>query len=255
MVRGSMPVVALRLAGNDRANQGSLITQALTGWWTSSAGRRTASSDPRVYTPISRAIEIIGPSEYVEAADSPMRVKTTITAVLMAAMLSAHPAAMAYEQAFPKTPEGEVTVRTLPAGRIMTTAAEGSYFEQSGRLFSRLFDYIRANDVSMTVPVEGDLDRAAMRFYAGSDAPGDLADTDAVRVETVPERTVASIGGQGAYSEGNLKDALGRLEAWLISQDRWRADGEPYAVYWNGPFTPWFMKRFEVHLPVAEAKG
>ncbi len=28
--------------------------------------------------------------------------------------------------------------------------------------------------------------------------------------------------------------------------------GEPYAVYWNGPFTLWFLKQFEVHLPVRQ---
>ncbi len=28
------------------------------------------------------------------------------------------------------------------------------------------------------------------------------------------------------------------------------AAGEPFAVYWDGPFKPWFMKRAEVHVPV-----
>jgi len=182
-----------------------------------------------------------------------MRIKTTIAAVLLATVFNANSQAMAYEQAFTKTPEGEVAVRTLPAGRILSTTTDGSYFEQSGTLFNRLFGYIRDNDVSMTVPVEGDLDRAAMRFYTGSDAPPNLSETDVVAVEEVPERTVASVGGRGSYSERNLKGALDQLQAWLAAQESWVAAGEPYAVYWNGPFTPWFMKRFEIHVPVAEA--
>ena len=46
---------------------------------------------------------------------------------------------------------------------------------------------------------------------------------------------------------------VSELEAWLASQNAWRAAGAPYAVFWNGPFTPWFMKRFEVHVPVEPA--
>ena len=26
--------------------------------------------------------------------------------------------------------------------------------------------------------------------------------------------------------------------------------GPAYAVYWNSPFTPWFLKRYEVHVRV-----
>jgi hypothetical protein len=25
---------------------------------------------------------------------------------------------------------------------------------------------------------------------------------------------------------------------------------DPYAVFWNGPYVPPFMKRFEIHVPV-----
>ena len=28
------------------------------------------------------------------------------------------------------------------------------------------------------------------------------------------------------------------------------AAGEPYGVYWNAPYVPFFLKRFEVHVPV-----
>jgi len=37
---------------------------------------------------------------------------------------------------------------------------------------------------------------------------------------------------------------------WLAAQPTVEAAGEPYAVYWNAPYVPPFMKRFEVHVPV-----
>jgi DNA gyrase inhibitor GyrI len=157
---------------------------------------------------------------------------------------------MAYEQAFEKTPVGEIEVRVLPPARLLVSEMRGKYFDRSGTLFNRLFDYIKQNRVSMTVPVEGDVDQAAMRFHLGSDAPLALDETDLVRIEIVPERRVASIGGKGSYKKDNVNQARARLEDWLNAQEAWVPAGDPYAVYWNGPFTPWFMKRFEVHIPV-----
>jgi len=40
------------------------------------------------------------------------------------------------------------------------------------------------------------------------------------------------------------------LLAWLAGRGDLEPTGEPYAVFWNGPFTPWFAKRYEVHQPV-----
>ena len=163
---------------------------------------------------------------------------------------------MAYEEAFSRSPDGEVVVRTLPAGRWIQAEAQGSYFDQSGQMFRKLFDYIKSNEVSMTVPVEGDLGSdAAMRFYLGSDAPPALADAESVEVVSVPQRRVASLGGKGAYSESNIAETRARLEQWLAGQSDWVAAGEPYAVFWNGPFTPWFMKRYEVHVPLQPASS
>jgi hypothetical protein len=38
---------------------------------------------------------------------------------------------------------------------------------------------------------------------------------------------------------------------WLERHaDQWEAAGEPYAVFWNSPFMPGFLKRSEVHQPL-----
>ncbi|MGR8920109.1 MAG: SOUL family heme-binding protein [Gammaproteobacteria bacterium] len=161
---------------------------------------------------------------------------------------------MAIDEAFPKTPVDEIRVRTLPPGRVLETHASGSYFDQTGKLFRRLFRYIDANDVDMTTPVEGALGTPVMRFHVGADAPAALADTGEVRVRVVPERTVAALGAKGSYREARVREKTAELHAWLEQNADWQAAGPAYGVFWNGPFTPWFLKRFEIHIPVAAAR-
>ncbi len=179
-----------------------------------------------------------------------MRGVMPVAALALVGALIAPREPMAYEEAFERSPVGAAQVRTLPPGRRLTTETAGSYFDRSGELFRSLFDYIREHDVSMTVPVEGHLARAEMRFYAESDASRELRSTETVRLSEVPARRVASLGGRGSYSESNLLETRDALQSWLAGQGQWVPVGEPYAVYWNGPFTPWFMKRYEVHIPV-----
>jgi DNA gyrase inhibitor GyrI len=71
-----------------------------------------------------------------------------------------------------------------------------------------------------------------------------------VEVIEIPERRVASLGARGSYSARNFRDTRDELLAWLAKRTDVAASGEPYAVYWNGPFTPGFLKRYEVHIQV-----
>lgn len=77
-----------------------------------------------------------------------------------------------------------------------------------------------------------------------------MGDEEGVRVIEQPPRTVAAIGGRGAYSERNFRRAEAALRTWLAEQDAWEIDGEAHGVFWHGPFTPWFRKQYEVHIPV-----
>ena len=71
-----------------------------------------------------------------------------------------------------------------------------------------------------------------------------------MEVINLPERRVASLGARGGYSRENFEQTRAALLAWLAKQPGVEAAGEPYAVYWNSPFTLWFVKRSEVHVPV-----
>lgn len=163
--------------------------------------------------------------------------------------------AQAYEAAYPKTANGVMEIKTIPSAKLMVAEGPGGYFDSSNDLFMRLFRYISANDVSMTVPVEARIDKAEMKFYVGSgDSAKKLADSDAVRVVSLPARTVASIGIRGRYTRASFEKNRDKLAAWLRKSTCYRPAGEAYAVYWDGPFMLWFLKHSEVHIPVAEIK-
>jgi DNA gyrase inhibitor GyrI len=159
---------------------------------------------------------------------------------------------MAYESAFAKTPVDEYTILKLPAARWLVSKGDGEYFDSSSKMFRKLFSYIKENDVSMTVPVEGRLDETEMRFYLGSETPEGLLDTDTVKIVSAPSRTVASLGASGSYTKKNVESAIRKLKIWVDRQENMQSVGEPYVVFWDGPFKLWFLKHFEVHLPVTE---
>jgi effector-binding domain-containing protein len=158
---------------------------------------------------------------------------------------------MATEQAFPPTAPGIAELKTLPAGMLLKTTGQGSYFDQSNQLFRPLFSYISKHEIAMTTPVEAQIDSAAMYFWiAASEQPKVTGPAAGVEVIRIPERRVASLGARGSYSRANFEKTRDELLAWLARQPGLEVAGEPYAVYWNGPFTLWFAKQFEVHVPV-----
>jgi hypothetical protein len=161
------------------------------------------------------------------------------------------PFTMAYQSAFPPTESGVTELKTLPAGVLLKSSASGSYFERGSSLFRPLFRYISDHNISMTVPVEASIDGAAMYFWVAESEQSKVSgDRDGVEVIEIPERLVVSRGEQGAYAEENFEKTRDQALAWIKTQDDLEIAGAPYAVFWNGPFTLWFLKRFEVHVPV-----
>ena len=159
--------------------------------------------------------------------------------------------AMATEQAFPPTAPGITEVKTLPAGVLLKATGRGNYFEQSDGLFMPLFRYISRHNIAMTTPVEARIDDAAMYFWVAQSQVAKVAGSEgAVEVQRIPERRVASLGVKGSYSRGNFEKNRATLLAWIAKQTDIEVTGEAYGVFWHGPFTPWFAKRSEVHVPV-----
>lgn len=160
--------------------------------------------------------------------------------------------AMAYEAMYEATEPGGIEVKQIPELKAMQAAGRGSYFETDDGVFMKLFRYIDRNDVAMTVPVESDIETNRMRFFVGTaDGSRALTNSDAVMLVARPARHVASIGLRGSYTKENYEAGLRRLGRWLEEhQQAWRTNGAPYAVYWNSPFVPGFLKKSEIHIPV-----
>ncbi|MGD8352587.1 MAG: heme-binding protein [Pseudomonadota bacterium] len=157
---------------------------------------------------------------------------------------------------YPRTPAGVIEIKKIPEARILVTDADGSYFDESNQLFGRLFSYIKAHEIPMTAPVEGSLDEdARMIFYVGPQVKDESLDDEGnVRVLRLPERNVVSIGARGSYSEKNIREYLEKLEAWLAERPEYEVVGSAYSVFWNPPYIPWFLRNFEIHIPVKSSE-
>ncbi|MDF7825634.1 heme-binding protein [Pontiellaceae bacterium B12227] len=174
--------------------------------------------------------------------------------VVAAAALAVPAMSVAYEKAFKSTDAGTIEIKEIPERTLIVARRGESYFEENNALFGQLFRYIKDNDVSMTVPVKADIDPGNMYFYVGSkDLAKDLRDTDSVKVVVEPVRQVLSIGVRGGYSENNFRKAREKLFEQLDASKDWKVTGEAYAIFWNGPYVPSFMKKFEVHVPIVPA--
>jgi hypothetical protein len=68
--------------------------------------------------------------------------------------------------------------------------------------------------------------------------------------EVLPSQ-VAVIRYSGFWSEANYQEHLAKLKAALRATDvAWT--GEPVYSRYNAPFTPWFMRRNEIWLHLAD---
>ena len=158
---------------------------------------------------------------------------------------------MGFEAMHEKTPVGEIKVLQLPARTALEANAGQSYFTENNGLFRTLFRYISKHDLSMTTPVEAEIEPGRMRFFVGGkDANKSRPTTDSVTVKELEPMQVLAIGIRGSYDEENFRENRDRLCRWIEEQTTYEPAGEPYAVYWDGPYIPWFLKRSEIHLPI-----
>jgi hypothetical protein len=174
--------------------------------------------------------------------------------VFLAALAAAIGHPMAYESIYVPTPPGTIEVKTLPAARVLEATGERSGVSKQNGAFTTLFRYIGKNRLAMTVPVEADAEPSRMRFFVGAARTEALFSTAGVTVFARPARTVVSAGVRGSYSEAQFNEAVVKLRAWLADHREWRETGAPYAVYWNAPFVPRFLKKSEVHIAL-ERRG
>lgn len=70
-----------------------------------------------------------------------------------------------------------------------------------------------------------------------------------VQLRQVPAATWAVIRYSGTWSQANYEHHLAELRSTLAAQSI-ATQGEPVLARYNGPWTPWFMRRNEIWLAV-----
>ncbi len=108
----------------------------------------------------------------------------------------------------------------------------------------------RSERIAMTAPVisgEGSLAFVLPKGYTMGTAPVPL-DPEVV-LEEVPARTLAVLRFSGRWTEGNFKVRARRLLEGLAEAGI-EPHGEVFAMVYNPPFTPHFMRRNEVAVEV-----
>jgi len=72
----------------------------------------------------------------------------------------------------------------------------------------------------------------------------------AVSLRTVPAERFAVLRYSGSWSSGLYEEQLATLRA-AMARAGLEATGEPIWARYDPPFTPWFLRRNEIMIPVA----
>ena len=174
--------------------------------------------------------------------------------LLIFSMCAAFSSLDASQAMYPKTAVGEIEIKRLPASTLVSSCSSRDYFAQDNRLFMPLFRFLKQNDLAMTTPVESQIQPGQMFFHIPDTGPlSELILAEGLKLHSFEERLVASIGARGSYSEENFNAAKAKLLHWLEGQTEYLAEStQVRGVFWNSPMVPFFLKRFEVHVPVSK---
>jgi len=165
-------------------------------------------------------------------------------------------------------------LRDYPTYIVAETVVDGTLEEAGDKAFNRLFDYIsgknRARDkIAMTAPVSQE--RASTKIAMTSpvsqrrgeggwvvsftmpakytlETLPEPEDPDVI-LRQVPARRMAAVRYSGVWSEERYLRFRQELESW-IEKNAFRILGEPIWARYNPPFTPWFLRRNEILIPV-----
>lgn len=154
--------------------------------------------------------------------------------------------------------DGDIEIRNYPAMVLAQVTRSGSRrgAVQSG--FSPLARYIFAKDragekIAMTAPVvqSASKNNWTVSFIlpaslTAESAPKPASDVGIIRQ---PERMMAAIRFSGPWTDTHFNDASKRLLTWVETQGLETVGGIEYG-YYNDPFTPAFLRRNEVLVPI-----
>jgi hypothetical protein len=155
---------------------------------------------------------------------------------------------------------GKIEIRRYP--RLVIARVDG--YGDGG--FNLLFRFISGNnrqksDIAMTAPVVSEeiamtapvlSEKSSIAFimpegFTLETTPEPL--DDRVKIVEVPERTVATLRFSGRWSNSAFQKKTEELLA-EIENVGIKVAGQVFSMRYNGPFTPWFLRRNEVAVAV-----
>lgn len=153
-------------------------------------------------------------------------------------------------------------LRRYPEHLVAETRVGGS-FELAGNLaFPKLARYIgghnrAARKVSMTAPVVQEQDPTNGRYVVGFVMPADVDPEElpdpldsAVSTRRVPAQTAAAVQFSGRWSRKTYEKRTAELLT-AVAAAGLEMLGPPRYARFDPPWTPWFLRRNEVVVPVA----
>jgi effector-binding domain-containing protein len=168
----------------------------------------------------------------------------------------------------------EFELRQYEPQIVAETLVEGNFDEVGNQGFRRLFAYISGNNqktqsIPMAAPVTQEAGgvKIPMTAPVGQERVGEkwritflmplqytmetlpIPLDSNIGLKIIPGRLMAAIRYSGTWSKKNFQENETQLLAW-IAQHGLKPVGEPVWARYNPPFTPWFMRRNEVLIPV-----
>lgn len=156
-------------------------------------------------------------------------------------------------------------LRRYPDHLVAETEVGGP-FELAGNVaFPRLARYIGGHNrssrrLAMTAPVVQEQAPRSRRYVVGFVMPSDVGAEDlpdpldpAVHIRPVPAETAAALRFSGRWSRSSYEKRAAQLRAALADAGLVVAGPARYARF-DPPWTPWFLRRNEVVIPVAAAR-
>jgi len=145
--------------------------------------------------------------------------------------------------------EGDFEIREYPEMKIVTTARDAD-----NSSFMRLFRYISGGNVekekiAMTTPVFMVAGKMAFVLPEMHKAATPVPASDQVGVDTLKAQRVAVLRYSGSHTQDSEPQAVAKLEAWMQKNKLTQA-GAPFSAYYDPPWTPGFLRRNEVLVPV-----
>lgn len=164
------------------------------------------------------------------------------------------------------TLDGAFELRDYAPQTVAEVTTRGTRRQAVGAGFRPLAGYIFAKEregdkIAMTAPVtqslEGEGETWVVRFSMPAEYTLETLPRPAgaqVRLTEVPAQRMASVKFSGIANDKAIAAQEAKLLRWMEAQGLAPA-GTPTYAYYNDPFTPGYMRRNEVLVPVTAGEG